>query len=183
MACLLAHTLDTISYTLCDPLNRPKYFVCHGQHCRNNTCATTRRAASVYALFNYCSMAAWLTCYCGAFMPRDAVLHMQCYNSLACNVCERGTYLSLVALRVASVAAQGPHPATCGVIWSDHTAHLAAATACRQPSAPFSLSDHFLLFISETGYSVLTCLMRCRSKNANWVVHFTTLLRLLLTNL
>ena len=93
-------------------------------------------------LFNYCSMAAWLTCYCGAFMPRDAVLHMQCYNSLACNVCERGTYLSLVALRIASVAAQGPHPATCGVIWSDHTAHLAAATACRQPSAPFSLSEH-----------------------------------------
>ena len=116
--------------------------MCHNQPCRDDTCATTRRAASVYALFNYCSMAAWLTCYCGAFMPRDAVLHMQCYNSLACNVCERGTYLSLVALRIASVAAQGPHPATCGVIWSDHAAHLAAATACRQPSAPFSLSEH-----------------------------------------
>ena len=82
-------------------------------------------------LSNYHHVAVLLTVHMGVIVPVGMRMRAHVKNSLACNVCERGTYLSLIGLRVASVAAQGPHPATCGVIWSDHAAHLAATTPGR----------------------------------------------------
>ena len=77
-------------------------------------------------LSNYHHVAVLLTVHMGVIVPVGMRMRAHAKNSLACDVCARGPYLLLVAVEVASDAARRPHPATCGVIWSDHAAHLAA---------------------------------------------------------
>ena len=100
-------------------------------HSEKQICAQHAAGGSAYDPSNYYSMAAWLTCYSGALMPVDMRMRAYAKNSLACDVYAREAYLLLVASEVASDAARRPHPATCGVIWSDHAAHLAAKTPGR----------------------------------------------------
>ena len=82
-------------------------------------------------LSNYCYVAVLLTAHMGVIVPVGMRMRAYVKNSLACNTCEEEAHLLLVALKTASDAARRPHPATCGVIWSDHAAHLAAKTPGR----------------------------------------------------